>query len=66
MATPKFKTVTEAARSKKTSRQAIYKALNEKRLTELSVGSTRLVVLDKKFQDFAARPYQGKRKTEDK
>ena len=54
-------TVREAAEHFRCSRQAVYRALDERRLTEIRIGNVRLVALDRRFRAFQARPYGDKR-----
>ena len=61
---PNLTSVNEAARHFRCSRQAIYRALDEQRLTEVRIGNGRLVALDRNYHAFKARPYADKRQEE--
>ena len=59
---PNIVSVKGAAREKGVSRQAVYRALDEGRLTEVRMEGIRLIQKDSKYQDYAPRPYADKRK----
>ena len=61
---PNVITVQAAAAEKGCTPQALYKALNEGRIHEIRMGSTRLILRDETYRDFEARPYADKRRDE--
>ena len=50
-----------AAQEKHVSRQALYRALDEGRLTEIRLDGIRLILKDPKYDEYAPRPYGGRR-----
>ena len=59
---PNVITVLAASKEKGCTPQALYKALDEGRLHEVRMGRTRLILRDKTYQRFEARPYADHRK----
>ena len=60
MAKPNLTTVRDAAREKACTTQAIYNALDRGDLTEVRLGSTRLVVLDARYERFRVKTTGGR------
>jgi len=56
--------VKRAALEKAVSRQAIYRALDEGRLTEIKLEGIRLIRRDRKYRDYVPRPYADKQQDE--
>ncbi|MCH7950724.1 MAG: site-specific integrase [Candidatus Dadabacteria bacterium] len=61
----KISSVHIAASEKGCSRQAIYRALDEDRLSEIRLGRIRLVVRDELYLNFLPRPYRDLRLNSD-
>ena len=53
-------TAAEAAHHFGCTRQLIYQALDDGRLTDRRIGRTRLVVMDKKYREFRVRELGGR------
>lgn len=48
--------VTEAADQKNCGRATVYRALNDDRLSPIEIGGRKMVLKDKKYEDFCPRP----------